>query len=186
MQMHENQKIKLNEKILKGLRLLGKGLVEHGIFHRSKLKGMTHEQIFQNEYSDMERFRSEMFRIKDLDLRELTRALTNYACAFYKLIQREGVENYKRVLDDLDEIYVNLDEKYNSLGKEEKELVEALKNYGVYFNRFLNRNGSEKSQRVIEFLNKFFWEMDNKYYSELEGKPEDMKQLAEYLNGIKV
>ena len=24
--------------------------------------------------------------------------------------------------------------------------------------------------------------MDNKYYTELEGKPEDMKQLAEYLN----
>ncbi|MBL7148367.1 MAG: hypothetical protein ISS82_06075 [Nanoarchaeota archaeon] len=184
--MNEKQKIKLNEKILKGLRLLGKGLVEHGILHRSKLKGVTHEQIFQNEYSDMERFRGEMFRIKDPDLRELTRALTNYACAFYKLIQREGVENYKRVLDDLDEIYEDLDEKYDGLGREEKELVEALKKYHIYFYRFLSKNGSENSQRVIEFLNKFFWEMDNKYYSELEGKSDDMKQLAEYLNEIKI
>jgi len=28
--------------------------------------------------------------------------------------------------------------------------------------------------------------MDNKYYEELEGKSDDMKQLAEYLNEIKV
>ncbi|MEX0919972.1 MAG: hypothetical protein WDZ69_00125 [Candidatus Pacearchaeota archaeon] len=186
MQIYEKQKINLNEKILKGIRSLGKGLVEHGIFHRSKLKNMTYEQIFQNEYSDMERFRNEMFRIEDPDLRELTRALTNYACAFYKLIQREGVENYKRVLDELDEIYTHLDEKYGSLGNEEKELVEALKNYARYFYRFVNKKGPENFQKVIDFLNKYFFNMDDKYYSELEGKPDDMRKLAEFLNEIKI
>ena len=35
-------------------------------------------------------------------------------------------------------------------------------------------------------LNKFFWEMDNKYYTELEGKSDDMKKLVEYLNKIEV
>jgi len=28
--------------------------------------------------------------------------------------------------------------------------------------------------------------MDNKYYSELDGKLDDMKQLAEYLNKINI
>ena len=68
-------------------------------------------------------------------LRELTEALTRYACVFYKLVQREGVDKYKQ---------------------------------------------------IIQFVNKFYFEMDNKYYSELEGKPDDMKKLALYLNEIKI
>jgi len=83
----------------------------------------------------MSRFMKEIHRIKDPELRELTETLTKYACAFYKLVNKRGINNYKK---------------------------------------------------TIQALNKFFWEMDNKYYTELEGKPEDMKQLAEYLNEIKV
>ena len=83
----------------------------------------------------MARFQKEMHRIKDPELRELTETLTKYACAFYKLVNKRGINNYKK---------------------------------------------------TIQALNKFFWEMDNKYYEELEGKSDDMKQLAEYLNEIKV
>ena len=82
----------------------------------------------------MSRFRKEMNRINDPDIREITEALTNYASAFYKLVQKKGIKNYAK---------------------------------------------------TINFLNKFYFEMDNKYYSELEGKPEDMKELAIYLNTIK-
>ena len=76
-----------------------------------------------------------MHRIKDPEIRELTEALTKYASAFYKLVNKRGINNYKKIIQD---------------------------------------------------INKFFWEMDNKYYTELEGKPEDMKQLAEHLNKIKI
>ena len=83
----------------------------------------------------MSRFMKEIHRIKDPELRELTETLTKYACAFYKLVKKRGIKNYKN---------------------------------------------------TIQSLNKFFWEMDNKYYTELEGKPDDMKQLAEYLDKIQV
>lgn len=124
-----------NQKMEQGLLGLQAGLVEHGIIDRSKKKSQSYEETLQKELSDMSRFMKEIHKIKDPELRELTETLTKYACAFYKLVNKRGINNYKKTIQD---------------------------------------------------LNKFFWEMDNKYYTELEGKPEDMKQLAEYLNEIKV
>ena len=83
----------------------------------------------------MSRFMKEIHGIKDPEVKEITEALTRYACAFYKLINKRGINNYKE---------------------------------------------------TIQNLNKYFWEMDNKYYSELEGKPDDMKRLSEHLNEIEV
>ncbi len=124
-----------NQKMAQGLSGLQTGLVEHGIIDRSKKKNQTHDETLRRELDDMARFQKEVHRIKDPELRELTETLTKYACAFYKLVNNRGINNYKK---------------------------------------------------TIQALNKFFWEMDNKYYTELEGKPEDMKQLAEHLNEIKV
>lgn len=124
-----------NQKMVDGLHGFGTGLVEHGIIKRSKDKKQTFRQTIDKELDDMTRFQKEMHRIKDPDIQTLTKALTDYACAFYKIVDKKGIDNYKK---------------------------------------------------TIEFLNKFFWEMDNKYYSELEGQPDDMKKLAEYLNGFKL
>ena len=122
-----------NEKMLQGMSGFQNGLVEHGIIDRSEKKKQSFEETMNKELSDMSRFMKEIYRIKNPELRELTEALTSYACAFYKLIRKRGIKNYKD---------------------------------------------------TIQFLNKFFWEMDDKYYSELEGKPEDMKKLALHLNAI--
>ncbi|MBA7597704.1 hypothetical protein ES703_04710 [subsurface metagenome] len=122
-----------NQKMLQGMSGFQTGLVEHGIIDRSEKKKQSFEETWNKELSDMSRFMKEIYRIKDPELRELTEALTSYACAFYKLIRKRGIKNYKD---------------------------------------------------TIQFLNKFFWEMDNKYYSELEGKPEDMKKLALHLNTL--
>ncbi len=124
-----------NQKMEQGLSKLQAGLVEHGIIDRSKKKNQTYEETLQKELEDMSRFGKEIHRIEDPELRELTETLTKYTCAFYKLVKKKGVNNYKK---------------------------------------------------TIQALNKFFWEMDNKYYTELEGKPDDMKQLVEYLNTLKM
>lgn len=124
-----------NQKMMDELSGLQEGLVEHGIVHRSKKKRQTYEETLQKELEDMSRFIKEIHRIKDPELRELTEMLTKYACAFYKLVNKRGINNYKK---------------------------------------------------TIQALNKFFWEMDNKYYTELEGQPDDMRHLAEYLNEVKV
>ena len=82
----------------------------------------------------MDRFLKETNNIKSEEMRELTETLAKYASAFYKLIQKVGVEKYPE---------------------------------------------------VIKFLNNFYFSMDNKFYSELEGKKDDMKQLTLYLNTLK-
>ncbi len=122
-----------NKEMLEGMKLLHRGLIEHGIIERSKKKNQMTEETINKEIEDMVRFQKELLAIEDLEVRELIRTLTEYACAFYKLLQREGIENY---------------------------------------------------ENLIEKINNLYFEMDNKFYSELEGKPDDMEQLAKYLNQI--
>jgi len=122
-----------NQKMIDGLDGFQKGLVEHGIIDRSKKKKQTFEKTMDVELSDMSRFMKEMGNIEDPAMRELTEALTKYACAFYKLVQKKGIENY---------------------------------------------------HKTIQFVNKYYFEMDNKFYTELEGKPDDMKLLVQHLNKI--
>ena len=183
--MYKTQTIKLNERMLKGLKGFQKGLVEHGIILRSKTKNQTFQETMKKELDDMDRFQKEMHRIKDPEIRELTRALTEYACAFYKLIQKRGIENYKETIEFLDKLYLKIDDKSNYKEDAEiKELIETLMRYIAFFNKLVEKKGIKNYRKTIDFVNKFYFEMDDKYYSELEGKPDDMKQLAEYLNDL--
>lgn len=125
-----------NQKMLEGLSALHEGLVEHGLIERSKIRKQTVSQTIDREFSDMERFLRETNRIADPEVREMTEAITQYARAFYNLIQsRGGIENY---------------------------------------------------QQTIRELNDFYVEMDRKYYEELEGKHNSMRNLAEHLNEIRI
>lgn len=122
-----------NQEMLEGMEKFHKGLVEHGILERSEKKKQTTEQTINKELEDMKDFLKETHNIEDANVRELTEMLARYACAYYKFVQNKGVENYKQ---------------------------------------------------IIQFLNQFYFNMDNKYYSKLEGQPKAMKQLAIYLNEI--
>ena len=187
MQMYKTRILKLNERMLEGLKGFHKGLVEHGIILRSKIKNQTFQETIQKELDDMDRFQKEIHRVKDPEIRELTRALTEYACAFYKLIQKNGIENYKETIEFLDKLYLEIDDKSNFKEDAEiKELIEALIRYITFFNKLVEKKGIENYRKTIDFVNKFYFEMDNKYYSELEGKLDDMKKLTEYLNEVKV
>ena len=81
-----------NKKMLQGMSGFQSGLVEHGILLRSKNKNQTFQETIKKELDDMDRFQKEIHGIKDPEIRELTRALTEYACAFYKLVQKRGIE----------------------------------------------------------------------------------------------
>ena len=65
-----------------------------------------------------------------------------------------------------------------------RELTRSLTAYASAFYSLLKKEGVENYPKIIRFLNMFFYEMDKKYYSELEGDLEDMKKLAIYLNSI--
>ena len=123
-----------NQEMLEGINLFHKGLVEHGIINRSEKLGQSTDRIIEKELVDMNRFLQETHKIEDVEIRETVEALTRYASAFYKLVKKNNVENYFK---------------------------------------------------LISYINNLYFNMDNKYYSELEGKTDDMKQLAIYLNNFK-
>lgn len=64
-----------------------------------------------------------------------------------------------------------------------RKMVEGLTTYahGVY-ELMQGKNVSAEYRGIAERLSGLFAEMDSKFYVELEGKPDDMKQLVQYLN----
>jgi len=67
-------------------------------------------------------------------------------------------------------------------------LTEGIVKYAMGFYLVMRSQGVENIERnykeIIKGVGEYFFEMDRKYYGELEGKPDDMKQLTEYLNKI--
>ena len=124
-----------NQEMMNGLAGFHNGLVDHGILERSKKKSQSTRFTIQKELADMKEFLEHTHQITNPEIRDLTQNLAKYACAFYKLVEKKGVENYKQ---------------------------------------------------IITFLSDYYFNMDNKYYSELEGQKDAMKQLALYLNTFKI
>ena len=67
-----------------------------------------------------------------------------------------------------------------------KELVEALTAYSRAFYQLIGTQGHDNYKQIVLRLNEFYRNMDGKFYSELEGQKDDMRQLAEYLNSQKI
>ncbi len=65
-------------------------------------------------------------------------------------------------------------------------MTEGLVTFVQGFYITTRKNGVEKSKETIENIGKFFEAMDSKYYGELEGMPEDMKELIEFLNAKEI
>lgn len=67
-----------------------------------------------------------------------------------------------------------------------RKLVEGLTTYaqGVY--QLMSGQDISKYKELVQTLNGLFESMDSKYYSDLEGKADDMKQLVHYLNAQQV
>ncbi len=67
-----------------------------------------------------------------------------------------------------------------------RKIVEGLTRYaqGVY--QLIQGQDVSEYKELVHALNGLFAEMDSKYYSELEGKPDDMKKLVQYLNTLQL
>lgn len=61
-------------------------------------------------------------------------------------------------------------------------LTEGIVRYAMGFYLIMRKTGIEDYKEVIEKITDYFYFMDDKYYSELEGKPDDMKELVELLD----
>ena len=65
-------------------------------------------------------------------------------------------------------------------------LTEGITRYAMGFYLIMRKNDIEDYKEVIGKIGEYFHFMDDKYYSELEGKPDDMKELAELLNNKQI
>lgn len=79
-----------------------------------------------------------------------------------------------------------LKEIHNIKNPEVREIIENLTKYAKSFYELVRKIGLKDYSKVIRSLNNLYFEMDRKYYNELEGKKEDMKKLVEHLNKIKI
>ena len=63
-----------------------------------------------------------------------------------------------------------------------RTITEGIVRYAMGFYLIMRKNNVEDYKEVIEKISKYFQLMDEKYYSELEGRPDDMQELTEFLN----
>ena len=105
------------------------------------------------------------------------------------LIERS--ERKRRTIDDtlsveLKDMQRFLTETHALKDPRVRKIVEGLTRYaqGVY--ELMQGQDVSKYQELARTLNDLFEGMDSKYYSELEGKPDDMKRLVQYLNTQRV
>ena len=93
----------------------------------------------------------------------------------------------KREIADMTRLFLELD-RIDDRAK--RLLTEGIAKYAMGFYLILRECDEESVKQhyrdIIENVGKYFFEMDEMYYGELEGKPKDMAQLAEHLNGIHV
>jgi len=98
--------------------------------------------------------------------------------------ERKGqtvAETVERELQDMEAFREGLPEMTDPLAR---DLIKALINYSDAFYRIVDGREIEDYHGTLEAIGRLYFEMDRKYYSELEGKPDRMGQLVRYLNEV--
>ncbi len=65
-------------------------------------------------------------------------------------------------------------------------MTTGLVNYVIGFYINIISKDVQNSKEIIKKITNYFLEMDKKYYYELEGSLEDMKDLVKFLNEVKI
>ena len=65
-------------------------------------------------------------------------------------------------------------------------ITEGIVKYAMGFYLIMRKKNIQEYKEVISKLGDYFRFMDNKYYNDLEGKPDDMKKLAKELNSKEI
>jgi hypothetical protein len=63
-----------------------------------------------------------------------------------------------------------------------RTITEGIVKYAMGFYLIMRKHDVQDYKAVIEEIGRYFQLMDEKYYAELEGRPDDMQELTEFLN----
>ncbi len=92
-------------------------------------------------------------------------------------------QTIERELSDMERF---LGETERIADPEVRKTVETLTKYAHAFYSLIRKKGFKNYKQTIQGLNRLYVEMDDKFYKDLEGKPNDMVQLVEHLNRVEV
>ncbi|MCK5615899.1 hypothetical protein KAR91_79275 [Candidatus Pacearchaeota archaeon] len=85
----------------------------------------------------------------------------------------------KREISDMTRL---LSEVHRIDDSDKRIITEGIVKYAMGFYLIMRKSDIEEYKETIGKISEYFRFMDDKYYSELEGRPDDMKELTELLN----
>lgn len=88
-------------------------------------------------------------------------------------------QGIKREISDMTRL---LEEIHNIDDTPKRILTDGLVKFAMGFYLLMRTTDIDQYKEKISKISEYFSFMDDKYYSELEGKPDDMKKLVELLN----
>ena len=113
-------------------------------------------------------------------LKAFNEGLIEYGLQYRSQLNGETIDQaIKRELADMSRLLLEVEGLDDS---SKRVMTEGLVKYAMGFYLLIRKCGIDNSDEAIERISKYFEGMDGKYYSELEGKADDMEQLIEHLN----
>ena len=113
-------------------------------------------------------------------LKVFNESLVEYGLKFRSKKNNETIDQaIKREISDMTRL---LSEIHRIDDSAKRIITESIVKYAMGFYLIMRSKNVENYKEVIKKINEYFHFMDDKYYSELEGKPEDIKELVELLD----
>lgn len=117
-------------------------------------------------------------------LTEFNEGLVEHGLMFNSEKNNESIEQaIRREISDMSRL---LTETHRINDSAKRLMTEGLVQYVMYFFMLMRKKDIKNYKEVVEKVGDYFKKMDDKYYSEFDGKPEDMHDIVEYLNKIKL
>ena len=106
--------------------------------------------------------------------------LVEHGLLYRSEINGESVEQgIKREISDMTRL---LSELHRIDDTSKRAITEGIARYAMGFYMIMRKHEVANYKEVIETIGEYFRLMDEKYYAELEGRPDDMRELTEFLD----
>jgi hypothetical protein len=117
-------------------------------------------------------------------LNEFNEGLIEHGLLFKSKQNNESIEQaIRREISDMTRL---LTETHRIDDSSKRLMTEGLVQYVMCFFILMRKKNIEDYKDVVKKVGDYFKKMDDKYYSEFEGKPEDMRKIVEFLNEVKI
>src|SRR3989338_7015220 len=117
-------------------------------------------------------------------LNKFNEGLVEHGLLFNSKKNNESIEQaIRREISDMARL---LTETHRIDDSAKRLMTEGLVQYVMYFFMLMRKKNIEEYKDIVKNIGEYFKKMDDKYYSDFNGKPEDMRAIVEFLNEIKI